>query len=176
LADLLAGRNGFYAFGDALLVRGIGRADRPHDLASWNTPRLWMSHYRSFDLGAMLFFSEDAFGNQFALTADDIVWFDAETAVVERIAKSLNAWAAECFSETAWRTGQKVLREWRARHGPLPRGQRLIPRVPLVLGGEGSADCVGPINEVEAMAFRARLATAIRDLPDGAQITFDITD
>jgi hypothetical protein len=45
-----------------------------------------------------------------------------------------------------------------------------------VLGGEFAADNLCPLEAAKGMRFRAELATQIRDLPEGASVTFKIVE
>jgi len=122
----------------------------------------------------MLFFAEDAFGNQFAIDADRVVFFDPETAKAEKVAQTLEDWAGILLDDYAYYTGYPVAHEWQVRNGPLRPGVRLLPKVPFVCGGEFSVSNLGPIEEREGMGFRANLARQMKDLPDGARINFKI--
>jgi hypothetical protein len=174
LATLLGWCNGFYAYESALLVRGGGNVPPPRDLAAWNTPDAWLAQYDDFNLGPMLFFAEDVFGNQFAIASDRVVLFDPETGRMEKVAQTLEDWARVVLGDYAYFTGYPVAHEWQKRNGPLRPGTRLMPKIPFVCGGEFAVSNLGPIEEREGMAFRASLARQIKDMPDGAAIQFKI--
>ena len=170
LVDLLTERNGFYAFESALLVRPLGKSSSPLDLASWNSETLWVSRYALFNLPTLLFFAEDLFGNQFAISDSGVVSFDPETGELAPLADSLQSWCDVLLSDFNAHTGYPVAHEWQAKHGPLEPGYRLIPKVPFVAGGAFRVDNLLAMNEAEGMAYRADFANQIRDLPDGAEI------
>lgn len=49
-------------------------------------------------------------------------------------------------------------------------------KVPGVLGGSYSLDNVGTIPRAELISFAGYVAEQIKDLPDGARVTFDVVD
>lgn len=174
LATLLSWRNGFYAYESALLVRGSGNAPPPRDIAAWNARDAWCAQYDDFNLGPMLFFAEDVFGNQFAIASGRVVCFDPETGNSEEVAQTLEDWARIVLGDNAYYTGYPVAHDWQIQNGPLRPGTRLIPKIPFVCGGEFAVSNLAPIEEREGMEFRASLARQIKDLPDGATINFKI--
>jgi hypothetical protein len=67
LQRMLEKKNGFYAFESAPHVLPAGQAEGVMDLASWNAPELFRQHYGDL-VNDYLFFAEDIFGVQFALS------------------------------------------------------------------------------------------------------------
>lgn len=167
LLALLTTRNGFYAFESALEVFPIGSSKQLISLASWNDSRLWRSEFGRLIPATSLFFAQDAFGNQFAINGSEIALFYSEFAEFERMASSLNEWTEVILSDWRGYSGFELAHEWQAEHGPLQAGQRLIPKVPFVIGGKyelGNLYC-GDI--VDAMRFRGSLARQLLNVPDG---------
>jgi hypothetical protein len=175
LSRLLATKNGFYAFESALLVRPDATGDQPRGLSDWNTPSLWRATYE-LDLAPLYFFAEDVFGGQFALSGDQVVSFNPETAETEVIADTLEGWAAELLNRYDYRTGHSLAREWHVANGPLRPGERLVPKQLFVLGGDFEIANLRLMNEVSAMRARGPIATRIAGLPDGTRISFDWKD
>jgi hypothetical protein len=173
LAETLNWKNGFYAFESALLVRPLQNAASPLGLREWNAPELWKGKYVE-NLADVLFFAEDAFGGQFCIRDQSVCTFDPETGLLEVMGSSLGAWANEMLADSEFRTGYPLAHAWQARNGPLPTGVRLLPKMPFVCGGKYEVENLYPLDEVKGMQFRASIANQIRDLPDGAQITFEI--
>ena len=172
LLALLQQRNGFYAFESALHVL-------PHSedrgLESWNAPALWRDAYADLADG-YLFFAEDLFGGQFCLRGEEVGTFDPETGEFEAMANDLEGWAREILADYEVLTGHPLAQAWQRQHGPLPAGQRLLPKMPFVAGGEYELSNLYPLDAVEGMRFRAELARQIRDAPDGAQIRIAVVD
>src|SRR4051812_25431454 len=93
LADLLAERNGFYAFESALHVFGSGPCAVADSLEGWNSAAGWIASYEGLADGLFFFFAEDAFGAQFAVRGEEILTFDPETAEAKVMASSIEDWA-----------------------------------------------------------------------------------
>src|ERR1051326_6970906 len=77
LSDLLHQRNGFYAFESALHVLPAANFEQEMTLGGWNAFGLWRHEYGGL-ADKMLFFAEDAFGDQFCLHDGNVCSFDAE--------------------------------------------------------------------------------------------------
>jgi hypothetical protein len=174
LAELLGRANGFYAFVSALHVLPSGTDDRM-SLERWNSDDLWRREYDGMADG-LVFFAEDVFGVQFALAGTSVVTFEPETGEVQPLAPDLRAWAAAVLADHPMLTGYPLAHKWQTEHGALPQGQRLVPKVPFVLGGAYAVDNLAAMDATTAMSFRASVAVQIRDLPDGATIRLRVTD
>lgn len=175
LLGLLYQKNGFYAFESALHVFPAKSTPTEMGLDDWNAPGCWRSAFDGMADGC-LFFAEDAFGGQFAMKPGGIYQFDPETAAQELLASDLETWAEALLSGYEMLTGFPLAHEWQARHGPIPSGKRLVPKLPFVLGGEFSADNLYLLDAVKGMQLRGRIATQIPDLPDGGELKIDILD
>jgi hypothetical protein len=143
-------------------------------LVVWNSPDLWVGLYEGPWKGHILFFAEDVFGNQFAIASDRVVLLDAETGELEEVARNLEEWGQLVLDDYSYFTGYPVAHEWQISNGPLAPGNRLVPKVPFVCGGEFNIGNMSSSEEVAAMAFRANLANQIRNLPDGSKIRFKL--
>jgi hypothetical protein len=166
-------QNGCYVYHFALLIRPFSNKGQPLGVVEWNDPDLWKKSY-TIDLSNDLFFAEDIFGMQFVIHEDSICTFDPETSQFEPMANSLAEWAEEVIRDTDFRTGYPLGVEWQQQNRPLQPGERLLPKVPFVLGGEFKASELYALNDVEGMRFRASIANQIRNLPDGAQVQIKI--
>ncbi len=169
LARLLGKRNGFFALESALHVFPVGSEVVGVSLGDWNAKELWRSMYEGITDG-LTFFAEDVFGHQFAIGSGGVYRFDPETGERERIATDLEEWASIILGDYKVETGYPLAHEWQLRNGPLPAGKRLVPKLPFVLGGEFSVDNLHAQDAVEAMRYRASIATQLRGLPDGATV------
>jgi hypothetical protein len=169
LTILLSQKNGLYAFESALHFFPAHTNGYETDIHAWNASSLWREHYQGLaDEG--LFFAEDAFGMQFCAQKDGVYLFDGETGTREFLASTLKDFVDAVLRDYDVLTGHAVAHAWQAKHGALPRGQRLIPKVPFVLGGKFETENLYALESRKAMLFRASIATQIRDLPDGAQV------
>lgn len=119
LAGLLSRSNGFVAFESALYVFPLGVVFDPAiSLESWNEPGLWRAGYGAMADG-LLFFAQDIFGGQFALSWGGVVSFDPETGDVSQIGDDLDAWAAEILADYELLTGFPLAHAWQQCHGQL---------------------------------------------------------
>ena len=176
LNDLLAARNGFYAFESALHMFPSGPSSAgTMTLERWNSDELWRNSYGDLANG-FFFLAEDVFGGQFAVKGDRIWTFDPETAQTKPMASSLEAWARALLDDYEVLTGYPIAREWQALHGPLKEATRLMPKTPFVLGGGYTIANLAAVDAVQAMRLRGDMATQIRDLPEGAAIRLKIVD
>lgn len=170
---LLGGRNGFYAFESALLVRPLDFDGPPLGILQWNKTTLWKANYK-ISLSKAFFFAEDVFGVQFCILNDEINSFDPETGEFNVVAKNLEDWAGWILEDSKTRTGWPMAHFWQLRQGPLKPGMRLLPKVPFVLGGQFTIENLYVLNDTEGMRFRASIANQLRDCPDGTKVVLDI--
>lgn len=174
LAPILGSKNGFYAFESALQVYAV---DIPGDLSleRWNSPDLWRGRYSDVDEG-WVFFGQDIFGEQFFLAGDVVGKFNPETGDVEQFAVNLEDWAKNILDDYEVTTGHPLEHAWQVAHGGLRRGDRLVPKIPFVAGGQYSLGNLHACESLRSMYLRADLARQIRDLPDGAQFVYKVVD
>lgn len=120
------------------------------------------------------FFAEDVFGGQFCIKDSKVYTFDPETGSLEYLADDIESWVQILLSDYEVLTGYPLAHQWQKQNGQLPAGKRLLPKLPFVLGGEFVLDNLYLADAVEGMRFRADIASQIKDLPDGAQIRFNL--
>lgn len=175
VASILTQTNGFYGFESALHVFPFAAHAGNHGIDSWNAPDLWRNHYGGITDG-FLFFAEDIFGGQFGIKDEVVCSFDPETGESSEVARSIDEWAGKLLDDYSFITGYPIAHQWQTINGALAAGSRLVPKLPFVLGGEYALANLVAMEAVEGMRFRGHLAVQIRDLPDGASITFNIVD
>lgn len=175
LAQLLATRNGFWAYESSLLVRPFRNGVPPLGVLEWNQKQLWKGSY-NLELDHVLFFAEDAFGCQHGVIDDKVSLFDPETGQFEELASTLQGWAQAIIEDYEYRTGYPLAHAWQIQNHPLRPGTRLLPNVPFVLGGKYDLDNLHVTDDVEGMKFRASVANQIRDVPDGGQIVLEVVN
>jgi hypothetical protein len=202
LIELLQERNGFYAFEHALHVLPsncvntepnknsephhlqTGRAllsqdDQGHvmgwpmDLERWNMDVLWRGEFEAAAKG-LLFFAEDLFGVQFALSSGKVWRFDPESGERSEFAPDLDEWVKKILADYSYETGYGLAHDWQQQNGQLMDGLRLIPKIPFIMGGEYKADNLFAIEASKGMRYRADIWKQIRDLPDGAPIQLKV--
>ena len=175
LTELLAVRNGFFAFEGALHVFPSGTPAVGPDLASWNSHDGWRSCYGEMAKG-LFFFAEDIFGVQFAIKAATIVTFDPETGEVVPTAATLDDWAQRVLTHHRELTRYPLAHSWQEKRGELPPGQRLLPKRPFVLGGEFNVDNLYAHDAYDGMRMRGEVAVQLAGLTDGTPVEFNVGD
>jgi hypothetical protein len=175
LMSLLRLKNGFYAFEGALHVLPYGPAQNELGLKEWNSSAGWRSDYQGL-ADDCFFFAEDVFGGQFCVHDGVVMSFDPETGDKCIIAADVEEWAHKILSEYEVLTGHPLAHEWQVRHGAIPHGQRLIPKIPFVLGGNFEVENLFLIEAARGMRSRANLAVQIKDLPEGSNVEFKVVD
>ena len=175
LSSMLHGKNGFYAFEAALHVFSAVDVLGTMDIEEWNSETLWRRDYGDL-VTNHLFFAEDIFGGQYCIHGDKICFFDPETGETESVCDTLDLWAKSILEDYNYRTGFPLAHEWQSRHGALPSGSRLLPKVPFVCGGKFSVENLYLLDSVKGMRFRATLARQIKNLPNGAKIEFKLVE
>ena len=174
-ALFLSKKNGFYAFESALRVFPSGASEFSFSIEEWNSEGLWRKEYAGLADGC-LFFAEDIFGGQFCIKNNVIHSFDPETGGLEEVADSFEGWVEELLADYNVWTGYSLAEEWQKINGVLPNHQRLMPKTPFACGGQFELDNLMAIDVVSGMKARANLAKQIIDMPDGAQIEFNIIE
>lgn len=171
LLSLLRQRNGFFAFESSLHVYPLAASSSGLDLRQWNDRDTWKASYGSSAPEDALFFAQDIFGNQFGICNNRIIIFYSESAESETIARSVEEWAEVVLSDWKGFTGYDLSHEWQLQlRESLAEDERLIPKIPFVLGGKYDVDNLYKGQIVAAMRFRGSLVGQISRIPDGANI------
>lgn len=168
LFHMLERKNGFYAFESALHVFPL-TAVAGMSLEEWNADTLWRNSYQDLAEG-FLFFAEDVFQNQFCISTNGVLRFEAETGATAPMANSIDNWAEKILSDYRSETAWPLASRWQAENGPLPAGKRLMPKIPFFLGGEYAIENLWAGDPIEGMRFKADLALQTRRLPNGSSV------
>jgi hypothetical protein len=170
---LLELANGAYLYGHALHLFGACESPPWHGLRSWNAPAAWRDAYGGAADG-LVFFAEDAFGDQFAYSGrgGEVVCFEAELGRVVPVAPSFVAWLEQVVAHAPALLPVDVV----AERPPLPPGTQLFAYPPLCTAESHESVEVGHVDAVEAMRFRGQLAAQIRGLPEGTRVEIKIED
>jgi hypothetical protein len=118
----------------------------------------------------LVFFAEDTFGDQFAWDGKQVLRFLAETGQKESLASDIEGWLLAISSDPARELGLETLENWTKTNGPVPPGNHLFPRTPLIAGGSLVPSEIVLIDPFENMRFKGNLARQIADVPDGAKV------
>ncbi len=171
LAPLWAQRNGWVAFWSALEVFPLGPSAGGPDVAAVNATLA--EAFGPLAAGHVAF-GQDLFGVLLTWHDDHACAFDPETAEHEPIAGDLDGWAAAMLDAHEELVGSAFAFEWQERHGPLEPGERLVPLLPFVLGGEYDDANLEPRGTLRALRERSALARVVAALPDGAEIEWPL--
>lgn len=115
-----------------------------------------------------MFCAEDVFGGQFCIKDNGIYAFDPETVSLEYLTNGFDGWAKILLEDYQVLRGYPLAHQWQRQVGPIPAGKRLALKMPFVLGGNYEIKNLHLVDALQEMRFRARIATQIKDLPDGA--------
>ncbi|MFI7348026.1 hypothetical protein ACIBSR_17385 [Streptomyces sp. NPDC049936] len=173
LHQLLTQRNGFYAFESALHVfPSAAGVQGAQSFGNWNEGRCWLESYGTLrpDLS---FFAEDVFGGQFGTGGKGVYAFNPETAALTKVGDTLVDWVHRVLDDYSYLTGYPVAHAWQLRHGALPAGHKLIPRIPFVFGGEYSSENMVLVESAAAMRYLGGVARSVSKISDGVQLKFD---
>lgn len=175
LLEMLDLKNGFYSLKNALHVFPAQATEQEYGINEWNSDKLWRKSYERLEEG-LLFFAEDIFGGQFCIYGDKIYQFDPEAASLEYMADGFEEWAGKIIQDYDYYTGYSLAKEWQKKNGPIPKNNRLVPKLPFVMGGEFSLENLYLADSVTGMRDRANIANQIKNLPDGKIIHLKVAD
>lgn len=168
-------KNGFYSFEGALHVLSDAGTQDEEGLLEWNIDATWRKNYCGMASNGT-FFAEDVFGNQFCVDDKErVTLFDAETAKHEPIASSIEEWASVILSDYNLWTGYRLAHEWQTKNRAIPRGARLLPKRPFVLGGDYDAANLYACKAADGMRLRGDMAVQLKDVPDGQRVALKVT-
>ncbi len=148
LARLYEQTNGFYLFDDALHFA------RPKKRSHGTHPRCGVASEDRIP-SSDFFFTEDLFGEQFAVR-DDAITFSTETGAYEHLANDLEACASPFLEDGDFLTGRPVAIARPQHHNTLRPGQRLAPTRPFMMGGEYETPTCSPWMPSRRCASGAR--------------------
>jgi hypothetical protein len=169
LVHILSDMNGFILHEGALHVRGACLAPEWHSLrAAWHGPKAFHTLYdnvRPSDIP----FAQDQVGDQFLIREGVVLRLSAETGEIGPLADSLQDFFSRVSSdiESFLNVG--------LGHRMQP-GQLLHAYPPFCFQESGAGASLAPLPASEVILFHADLARQIRDIPDGGQVEFKVTD
>ncbi|MCW3010371.1 MAG: hypothetical protein JWO90_775 [Solirubrobacterales bacterium] len=171
LAPLWAERDGWVAFWSALQVFPAAAAGGVPSVAEVNAALA--EAFGELAAGHVAF-GQDLFGVLFTWHEDHVCAFDPETAEHEPVADDVEGWAAALLAEPEELVGSAFAFDWQERHGAVEPGERLVPLLPFVLGGEYDDGNLEPRGSLQALRERAALARVVATLPDGAEVEWPL--
>jgi hypothetical protein len=169
--QLLESVNGYVAYRGGLHVRGACLSPKWHSLReAWSGPN---AIHRLFPAVSPedVPFAQDALGDQFVLR-DGYVWkLDAEINELKSLDMSLWDFDAAVRADPDFFLNLAPLRRFQADGGTLEPGQLLSVMPPFVVKHDGT-ESRRAIAAQDRLNFLSRLATQLRDIPDGTPIHF----
>ncbi|MCW3467941.1 SMI1/KNR4 family protein [Chitinophaga nivalis] len=122
-------------------------------------------------------FGQDVFGNQFAFHTEKggVVSFDIETAVQTIVAESFEEWLIKLNDDLNYIAGISYVDEWK-EHNDLSWNQRIIGKMPFVLGGAYGLENFNASTFPNYIACNAHLAKQVYNLKDGEKIKLVIRE
>ena len=169
LVRVLNDTNGFILHAGALHVRGACLTPEWHSLRlAWRGPNAFHKLYDSVQVTDIPF-AQDQLGDQFLIRNGNVLRLSAETGKVEPLANSLEDFFGRVSEDIEGFLNVGL------RHIMQP-GQLLLAYPPFVFRESGTGTSLKPVPAGEVILFHADLARQIRDVPEGGQVKFRITD
>lgn len=123
----------------------------------------------------LVFFAQEALGNQFAFSDKGVVMFNIETAEVDLLSEDFASFVDALFNDLDYLTGRGFIAEWKRKNN-LTFDQRLCAKKPFVVGGDYGIENFYAQFFPTYLSSNANIAKQIHDLPDGTEIKIDIVD
>ena len=167
--------NGAYLHDHSLHLLGACEGPRWHSLRVWNARETWREVFGTVD-EALVFFAEDAFGDQFAYNGvgGEVVVFEAEIGRVVPFAPSFTAWMEEMLERPTAILPIDVMAHQRAGGHLHTPGTQLLAWPPLATVESRDGVEIGHVDAVEAMRFRGQLASQVARAPRGTPVRIDL--
>jgi len=169
LVRVLSDTNGFILHEGAVHVRGASLTPEWHSLRSaWRGPNAFHTLYQEVRLSDVPF-AQDQIGDQFLIRDSAVLRLSAETGEIGRLSDSLQDFFSRLSSDIEGflnvGLGQRM-----------QPGQLLHAYPPFCFRESGAGASLKPLPASEVILFHADLARQIRDVPDGGQVEFKLTD
>ncbi len=169
LVRVLSQTNGFILHEGALHLRGASLVPEWHSLrAAWRGAKAFHVLYE--DVGPSdIPFAQSQIGDQFLIRDGSVLRLFAETGQTEPLAPNLHDFFTRLSGDIEGFLNVGL------RHKMQP-GQLLHAFPPFCFEESGASASLKPLPVSEVILFHADLARQIRDVPDGGQVKFQVTD
>jgi hypothetical protein len=172
LADVLRQVNGFILHGGAFHLRGVCSGPFWHSLRAALDGPLAFHHLYPAVQASDIPFGEDCMGDQFLLRDAMVVRLLAETGDIQPAHVDLSEFLKRAETEPLEFLRMHPLLQYERDGGVLAPGQLLAAYPPFFAQEAGEGVTLRAISTEERRPFLADVARQVRDLPDGARITF----
>lgn len=115
----------------------------------------------------------DVFGDFFVRSGGSIYFIRTETGKIEETWSTYDDWLKAVIDNPDEVIGLEFLLAWEEENGRLPDGERLTPKVPLILGGTYDFDNIVARPLAHIIELRTALATQLADVPDGGRVKIE---
>jgi hypothetical protein len=119
-------------------------------------------------------FGKDVFSNQYVFYTDGVGILYIESGEIEYISKDFDEWLSIIKDDMDYYTGLSLSTKWSKLNGKLKYNESLSPKTPFILGGEYEIENLYNQDSISNLIFFSNLAKQIYELPNGAQIKFDV--
>lgn len=171
--ELLTRVNGYVAYFGGLHVRGASLTPEWHSLrGAWKGEQ---ALHRLFPVlsPADIPFAQDALGDQYLLRHGTVHRLSGETGELESLGLALADFDARVRADPVGYLRLEPLEAFRAEGGVLEPGQLLSVHPPYCVRTDDSHRSFRAIPAAERLALLASLAAQLRDVADGAEVTFE---
>jgi hypothetical protein len=172
---LLSLHNGLTAFEGGLRIFGTNSGVLP-TLKEWNKQDGWRSTYKDLMKQNLIFFAEDAFGNQFAYDEEKIVYFNAEIGRATSFANSFTEWLSIILEDPVDTLQLMFFKAWTEKGEHLKPSEHLCPVYPFIVKSDPPLKELYRVDGTEDMSYKGSFAYQIKDVPNGAQIKIRVTE
>lgn len=172
LAELLKSVNGFIQFGGAFHLRGVCQTPEWHSLLhAWESTDAFYRHYRTVNKSDVPF-AQSALGDQYFIRDNIVRRLDTECDEIESLDMDFKTFLEEVQSDAIAVLNLEPLEEFWGQGGALEPGQLLSVIPPFILAQPDTKYSYRAISALDRLGFLADFAKQIRDLPDGATVSF----
>lgn len=117
-------------------------------------------------------FGQDVLANQFVfdIATGDVLLFNIETGDRESLAKDFAGWLKVLMTDPNFLSGEDFITEWLGAGMSLSVSQRLVPKIPFVIGGDYQASNFYASSFPKYLMYYGDLAGQIHSLKDGEKV------
>jgi hypothetical protein len=174
LADLLRQVNGFILHHGGLHVRGACREPAWHSLReAWLGEESFRRRYPTLTAEDVPF-AQDCLGDQYLLRAGQVHRLESETGEFHSLEVSLGEFLQAVASDPVEALSMEPLLQFQDEGEKLEPGQLLSAFPPFCAAEAAEGVTLKAVPVADRLRFLADLAAKIRDLPDGATISFEV--